>query len=64
MPEIIGPRSSRHWCRLNGPPQIRSPDELESLVERVVATWDSGERDRAACKLADALELAECLGYT
>jgi class 3 adenylate cyclase/tetratricopeptide (TPR) repeat protein len=45
------------------PPQIRFPDELESLVEWVVATWDSGERDRAAGKLADALELAERLGY-
>jgi len=45
------------------PPQIRFPDELESLVEWVVAKWDSGEGDQAAHKLADALELAERLGY-
>jgi hypothetical protein len=45
------------------PPQIRFPDELESLVEWGVAKWDRGERDRAAHKLADALELAERLGY-
>jgi hypothetical protein len=29
----------------------------------VVAKWDGGERDLAARKLADALELAERLGY-
>ena len=45
------------------PPQIRFPDELESLVQWAVAEWDRGERDRAAHKLADALELAERLGY-
>jgi hypothetical protein len=36
---------------------------LESLLEWVVAKWDGGERDLAARKLADALELAERLGY-
>jgi class 3 adenylate cyclase/tetratricopeptide (TPR) repeat protein len=46
------------------PPQIRFPDELESLLGGVVAEWDGGERDRAAHKLADALALAERLGYT
>ncbi len=45
------------------PPQIRFPDELESLLEWVVAKWDGGERDLAARRLADALELAERLGY-
>jgi class 3 adenylate cyclase/tetratricopeptide (TPR) repeat protein len=45
------------------PPQIRFPDELESLVEWVGAAWDSGEHEQAAYKLAEALELAERLGY-
>ncbi len=45
------------------PPQIRFPDELESLLEWVVAKWDGGERDLAARKLADTLELAERLRY-
>jgi hypothetical protein len=45
------------------PPQIRFPDELESLVESVVAAWDSGEHEQAAYRLAEALELAERLGY-
>jgi tetratricopeptide (TPR) repeat protein len=45
------------------PPQIRFPDELESLLEWAVAKWDGGERDLAAHKLADALKMAEHLGY-
>ena len=45
------------------PPQLRFPDELEALVESGVAWWDRGEHKRAASKLAEALELAERLGY-
>jgi hypothetical protein len=45
------------------PPQLRFPDELEVLVQSAVEQWYSGERDLAARKLADALELAERLGY-
>ncbi len=45
------------------PPQIRFPDELESLLESVGAAWDGGEHEQSAYKLAEALELAERLGY-
>jgi len=45
------------------PPQLRFPDELEALMESAVDRWDDGEHDRAASKLADALELAGRLGY-
>jgi hypothetical protein len=45
------------------PPQVRFPDELESLAESAHAAWDEGEHERAADKLAEALELAGRLGY-
>jgi class 3 adenylate cyclase len=45
------------------PPQIRFPDELESLVQSALDRWDTGEHERAASELAEALQLAERLGY-
>jgi class 3 adenylate cyclase/tetratricopeptide (TPR) repeat protein len=45
------------------PPQMRFPDDLESLVQSSVDRWDAGEHEGAASKLAEALELAERLGY-
>jgi hypothetical protein len=45
------------------PPQIRFPDELESLVQSSLDRWDNGEHERAASDLAEALELAKRLRY-
>ena len=45
------------------PPQVRFPDELESLIESSQAAWDGGEREQAAMILAEALKLAERLRY-
>ena len=45
------------------PPQIRFPDELESLVQSSLDRWDNGEHERAASDLAEALELAKRLRH-
>jgi hypothetical protein len=45
------------------PSQQRLPDELEPVVIAAGAAWDSGNRELAGAKLAQAVELAERLRY-
>jgi hypothetical protein len=45
------------------PPQHRLADEMESLLQSVAVTWDAGDHDLAAAKLAKAVALAEQLAY-
>ena len=46
------------------PPQLRLPDDLETVLETAVMAWDQGDREVAAEQLSAALELAGHLGYT
>ena len=45
------------------PPQLRAPDELESIVAAAGAAWERGEGQLAADTLSAALDLARYLGY-
>jgi tetratricopeptide (TPR) repeat protein len=45
------------------PSQQRLPDELEPVVIAAQAAWDSGDRELAGAKLAQAVELAHDLHF-
>lgn len=45
------------------PSQQRLPDEIEPVVEAALATWDSGDRELAGAKLAQAVELGHDLHF-
>jgi hypothetical protein len=45
------------------PSQQRLPDELEAVVAAAQEAWDSGDRELAGAKLAQAVELAHELHF-
>ena len=45
------------------PPQLRLPDQLESVVQAGIAAWEEGESQSAARTLGHAVDLAERLRY-
>jgi DNA-binding SARP family transcriptional activator/tetratricopeptide (TPR) repeat protein len=49
--------------RLLEPPQLRLPDELETVLKAAVAAWDRGDPRLATEELSAALELATYLRY-
>ena len=49
--------------RILEPPQIRLPDELESVVNVAKWAWDAGEAELAARELEKSVELARRFRY-
>ena len=50
-------------CRILEPPQIRLPDELESVVKVAKWAWNAGEAELAARELEKSVELASRFRY-
>jgi hypothetical protein len=43
--------------------QMRYPAELESELERVIRSWDAGDRNDATARLNSAIVIAARHGY-